>query len=199
MKKGRLSVLALFLFICLTANSHAGMTSWVDKNGVRHYSNTDAPADNTTVRNIEELKHQEEISNVKRKDNKRDGFSVIQMYEEDRKRDREEKELLELQRKNEELDRAIEASKRAKRKKQEQYCREAKDRYDKLRSLGWRKYSASQQEFRDLQDKIIVDSRGRVQRRDLGDGQEKIRKALYERALERQEKEVQKVCTRKGN
>jgi hypothetical protein len=199
MKTSHLSVLALFLFICLTAESHAGMTSWVGKDGVRHYSNTNAPADNATVRNIEELKHREEKSNVKQKDNKRDGFGVLQMYEEDRKIDKEEKELLELQRKNKELDRAIEASRRAKRKKQEQNCRVEKDTYDTLRSLGWRNYPASQQELRDLQDKIINDSRGTVKRRDLGGGQEKIRKELYERALERQEKEVQEACTRKGD
>jgi flagellar basal body-associated protein FliL len=82
MKTGRLSVLALFVFICLAVGSHAGMTSWVGNDGVRHYSNTDAPADNATVRNIEELERQEEKSNIKQKDNERDGFSVLQMYEE---------------------------------------------------------------------------------------------------------------------
>jgi hypothetical protein len=178
---------------------NAGMTSWVDDNGVRHYSNTAAPEDNATFRNLEEIKHQNEISGEKQNDNKRDRFSVIKMYEEDRKRDKEERDLVKLQRYNEEMDRAMEASKRAEQKKQEQYCREAKDRYDKLRSLGWKKYPASQREFTDYQVEIIRESHGRIDKPDLVDGQEKTRRALYKRAVERQEKEVQKACTRKTN
>lgn len=199
MRAGRLSVLVLFFIIHSAVGGYAGMTSWVDESGVRHYSNTAAPENNATVRNHEEIKHQDDVSSEKQEDNKRDRFSVIKLYEEDRKRDEEEKELVEMQRKNDEMDHAMEASKRAEQKKQEQYCREAKDRYSKLRSLGWRKYPASQKEFRDWQCEVIKESHGRIKEPDLRDGQEKTRRALYKRAVERQAKEVQKACARKTN
>jgi hypothetical protein len=199
MKTSRLYLLVLFFIIHSSTGSHAGMTSWVDENGVRHYSNTAAPEGNATARNIEEIKHQNEMSGEKQKGNKRDRFSVIKMYEEDRKRDKEEKDLADWRRYNKELDRSIEASKRAEKKQQEQHCREAKDRYDNLRSLGWRKYAASQREVRDWQYQIINESHGRIKKPPTYDGKEKTRRVLYKMAVERQEKEVQKACARKAN
>lgn len=196
MKAARLFLLLLLLFIYLNVNSYADMTSWLDEDGVRHYSNRAAPDGDTTFENMEEFKHQKEDVVVEQKGNQRNPFSVLQMYEKDRKRDLDEKLLKETRIYHERVKEAIEDSKRENRKRQEELCRKAKKRYDVLRSLGWKDYTASHQEVRRVKDRLILDSHGRVHNSDLDDRQKEVMKMVYNRAVKAQEKEVEKACAR---
>lgn len=114
------SSLILSFLMCFIAVSHADITSWVDKNGVHHYSNTAAPASNTVVKNSEEFKPKEKGFGLRQKDDRRDGFSVLRMYEKEKekrlKEKKEREEKAKIRRHNEEVRRSRDAAKRAEKK-----------------------------------------------------------------------------------
>jgi hypothetical protein len=194
-----LSSLILSFLMCFIAVSHADLTSWVDKNGVRHYSNTTAPASNTTVKNSEEFKPKERGFGPRRKGDRRDGFSVLRMYEKEReehlKEKKEEEKKAEIRRYNEAVKRSRNAAKRAEKKRQAQYCREAERKFDKLRSLGWRNYYYEKRELLSEDQKIEFDSQGNPRMRSLSARDEKAWKRKYDEAVRKQEAKVQRECS----
>lgn len=154
-----------------------------------------ASADNAAVQDMQEFKPNQEKVGARRKNDQRNRFSVLRMYERDRKKYMEEKKEARIRSYNEKVKRSREASARAVKKREAQYCQEAKRKYDKLRSLGWRNYHSEQTKLLDLDRKIWFDSRGQVHMRQLDNRGEKCWKQKYDRGLSRQEAEVQRVCS----
>ena len=83
--------LSVLFFKIFAAKAPAEITSWVDENGVRHFSNTGAPSKNSTVKTAPEKKPDPPISRTRKKPEKKGKPGVLKMYENDRKRDAERK------------------------------------------------------------------------------------------------------------
>jgi hypothetical protein len=185
--------------MCFIAGGHADLTSWVDSNGVRHYSNTAAPANSTTLKNSEEFKPGEKGFGPRRKGDRRDGFSVLRMYEKDREKRLEKKkkaeEEAEIRKHNEEVRRSMRAARRAEKKRQAQHCQEAERKFDKLRSQGWRNYYYEKRKRLSLNQKIEFDRQGNPRMRRQSAKEEKAWKRQYDEAVRSQESRVQRECS----
>jgi hypothetical protein len=193
----RLFVLLLFVFMCFTVHGYSDMTSWVDKNGVRHYSNVNAPTGKATVQDMQEFKSKEGELRVRRKRDQRDRFGVLKIYEEDRiRRQQEKKRMEEMRRQGDEQKRRMEEYKKAARERQAEYCQAAKRKLYKLRKSGWRKYAENQTWNRSVQDRYWFDSEGQPHKRDFSSQEESALKRGYSQAVRKQEQIVKKACAR---
>lgn len=207
----------LFLFMFLGVSSHAAMISWVDKNGVRHYSNVDAPDSGTAIENTNELEAQQERSDEGQEINQRDRFAVLEMHEEERKKDIKDKKQAEIRSYREKVKRLTEASKTDKKpeKEKREYKKNAKKRKKnphatareregkcekmkreirELRSSGWENYRST----RSLQGTCsdhFVGGNGRVYRNNKCiDQKNRYRRAEYEQAIKAKENQYKMFC-----
>jgi hypothetical protein len=212
-----LFMLFLVLFMYPGVSSHAAMVSWVDKNGVRHYSNVAAPDSGTTIENANELEAHQERSDEGREINQRDRFAVLEMYDEEREKDIKEKKQAEIRSYREKIKRISETSKIDKKTEQEkrEYKEKSKDRKKKphasarkrdgkceemkrkireLRSSGWENYGST----RSLQGTCsdhFVGGNGRVYRNNkCVDQKNRYRRAEYEQAIKAKENQYKMFC-----
>ena len=116
----------------LVFEAHTDVVSWVDENGVRHYSNVGGSGSSSDVKKMEEYKSDPSDKGSRHKS--RDGFEVLKMYENDRKK-HHEKEQKALE---EKLKREEEASKKAAEIKMEKMRNEIKKIIEEKRKIDAR-------------------------------------------------------------
>lgn len=194
MYASRLFMIFLFLLMCLDVTCHADMTSWVDENGVRHYSNVAAPANSTTIKNVQEFKSQQEKPGNEHEVDKKDRFGVLKMYKEERRKVLKEKKQAETRAYNEKVKRILEGSKKEKNQRQAQECQAAKEKLEELRGLGWRNYYYFQMRYGVMSDYCRIDRHGVIHLDELDAEGEKTWKANYKRAIRLYEKKVEDAC-----
>lgn len=217
MHAASLFMLFWFLFMCLGVNSHAAMTSWVDKNGVRHYSNVAAPASGTTIENAKEFKAQQEKSGEGREINQRDRFAVLKMYEEERKKDIKEKKQAEIRSYKEKVKRILETSKidkttekekreykkKAKERKKmphdfakerKRSCEEMKRKLRELRSSGWENFKSTRSLQGTCPDRFFIKNSRVYRNKKCIDQDNRYRKAEYEQAIKAKEYQYKMFC-----
>jgi hypothetical protein len=217
MNAASLFMLFWILFMYLGASSHAAMISWVDKKGVRHYSNVAAPDSKTTIENANELEAHQKSSGEGRETNQRDRFAVMEMYEEEKEKDIKEKKQAEIRSYREKVKRLSETSKidkkpekekrennekvksrkkkpRASARERDGKCEEMKRKIRELRSSGWENYRST----RSLQgtcSEHIVGGNGRVYRNNKCIEQKnRYRRAEYEQAIKAKENQYKMFC-----
>jgi hypothetical protein len=194
MYESRLFVFFLFLLMCLSVTCHADMTSWVDENGVRHYSNVAAPADSATIENVQELESQQEKPGNEDEVDNKDRFGVLKMYEEERRKAIKAKKQAETRAYNERVKRVLEASKKKKEQRQAQKCLAAKEKLEELRGIGWRNYYYFQMRYGVMSDSCRIDRHGVIHLDELDAEGERTWKVNYERAVRLHEKKVEDAC-----
>ncbi len=162
------------------------MTSWVDKNGVRHFSNVEGSAEGSQVQEMEEYRSAGGLSGNKKP---RDRFGVLRMYEEDRRKDYEEQN-----RNQNEI-----AKKQAQEKAaalQEKGCNEAKKKLEELRNTGWKNFKTFDADLISCPDRIWTDANGRLQD-NIGECMARKNKArinAYEREMRQRDSIVKCYC-----
>ena len=190
----RVFVLFLFLLLYLGVTCHAEMASWVDENGVRHYSNTVAPANSTTMENVQEFKSRQEKPGNEQKVHKRERFGVLKMYQEEKRKVMKEKKQAEIRAYNKMANGVVGACEKRKKQRQAEKCQAIKEKLEKLRVLGWRKFYYFQLDFGIMSKYCRIDRRGVVHLDELDAEDERTWKAIYERNIKVYEKKVRDAC-----
>jgi hypothetical protein len=194
MVASRVFMLFLFLLLCFGATCHADMASWVDENGVRHYSNVDAPANNTKMENVQEYRPLQEKPGNEQEVDKKDRFGVLKMYEEERRKAIKEKKQAEMRAYEKKTKGILDSIEKRKKQRQAEKCQAAKEKLEKLRGLGWEKFYYLQLDFGIVSDNCRIDRRGVVHLDDLDAEGERTWKAIYERNIRLHEKKVRDAC-----
>lgn len=94
------SITLLFIVFFIIQNGLADIISWVDENGVRHFSNVGGDGEK---QNVEAVKEYNSTLSEERTKSERDRFGVLKMYENDRKKyqEKEKKALIERMKREE--------------------------------------------------------------------------------------------------
>lgn len=194
----RLLILPCLLSLIFVCNGSAEIESWVDQDGVRHFSNVDTSQKSAVVKSVEEFKSSEEGKKPEPKKKKWKSYEEICRADpscneemEKRKRYREYQESKERWR----LKRDQELREKAERKKA-QDCERYRREFEKFRQAGWDKYYPPKYVPIKCPDRTWMDSRGNVydNRAECYSRRRVIRKAAYEKELRRRELLMKKSC-----
>jgi hypothetical protein len=189
--------LGLFSVVLLTFIAtpvcHGQISSWVDENGVRHFSNVETSDESKKGKNIEEYMTSESDEEV---DRTRDRFKILDMYEEEmenkQKQEALEEEMKAAEKKEREQHKAERKAAREKRKE----CSARMKSLDDLRHKKWQDYDTPELALIACPDKRWRGVRGKVydNMKECTERRDKARKIAYEQALRQMEDEVNSLC-----
>lgn len=124
-----IALLAIVFFV--TQNGLTDIISWVDENGVRHFSNVGGGSEK---QDVEAIKEYNSTPSEERTKSERDRFGVLKVYENDRKKYQEKKrKALRKQMKKEEAE-----SKKVVEKRMEKISNEIKKGMEEVRKIDAR-------------------------------------------------------------
>jgi hypothetical protein len=189
----RLFLCASLCTIIFAFPGYAQISSWIDENGVRHFSNVDIPGEHKTVKKMEEYQTD---SSDEEMDRNRDRFQILRMYEEDRENEERKKSLEEEKREAEEKKRnQQEAAEKAAREK-EKSCTESKIKLDDLRHSKWEDFDAPGLSLITCPDRHWKGAHGKVfdNMRECTERRDKALKNAYQHALRQHEQKVENFC-----
>lgn len=175
----------LFLLLCLFSvvsalQISAEINSWVDENGVRHYSNVGTPDPNTVVESAEEYKFAPPPAAPR--------MTSREKYQQDAKRRHKQKrQEWEEQEKERQKKNKRRAAKREEKRNQ-QLCRKSKKRLEKLRQDTWINFS-SRHGIHNCQN--YNDHR---QRRECERKERRLKQHDYRAAVKRAEDSINQTC-----
>lgn len=195
MQTSRIFLYSSLFTIFLILPGYGQISSWTDKNGVRHFSNVETSEEKKTVEVLEEYETKASDEEV---DRNRDRFQILRMYEEDREEKEKQKALEKEMREAEEREKKQqEAEARVAREKREA-CAERKKKLNDLRHTKWENYDAPGLYQIVCPDRRWKGPHGKVfnNMRDCTERRDKARKSAYEQAIHLQEKEVEEFCSR---
>jgi hypothetical protein len=166
--------------------SYADMVSWVDENGIRHYSNIEGSSEAGKSKIVDEYKSQPEN---KKTYNSKERFKVLDIYNKQNEKYREKKEQQQYEW-NQRKAKERAAEKAANR------CADAKDKLEKLRTAGWKNYVAREANSITCPDRVWTNRRGEMQN-NMGPCMARkniARMNAYKRAIHLYEMAVRGAC-----
>lgn len=194
----RLLILSCLLSLAFISNGSAGIESWVDQDGVRHFSNVDTTRKGAGVTSIEEYKSDDTARKPEPKKSSWDDYDSICRQNPGCRQEMEKRERYEeLQESNRRLRLKVEQEAKEKDDKiKKQNCEMLRKQLEKMRQAGWENYSSTTSESISCPDRFWTDSRGFVYdnsaacfaRRNL------IRRRAYERELQYKENQLKRSC-----
>ena len=172
---------------------HGQISSWIDENGVRHFSNVETSQEKKKIRTQDEYMTDEEDEQV---DRNRDRFEVLRMYKQDREKEKEQEALKEEKRADEEKERKLRAAEAKAAREKREACAERKAKLDDLRHLQWEEYNSSDLAQFACPDRRWKGARGKVydNMQECTERRDKARKIAYEQAVRKLEDEVKSFC-----
>ena len=158
----RLLFLSCLLSLAFIANGSAGIESWVDQDGVRHFSNVDTTRTGAGVTSIEEYKSDDTAKEPEPKKSSWDDYDRICRQDPSCRQEMEKRERYdELQESNRRLRlKAEQAAKEQNDKIHKQTCDMLRKQLEKMRQAGWENYTSPTWVPPSCPYRVWTDSRG---------------------------------------
>jgi molecular chaperone DnaK (HSP70) len=189
----RLFLCAILITMAIAPSGVAQITSWTDKNGVRHFSNVETSGEKKAVKKMKEYKTNASDEEV---EHNRDRFQILQMYEEDREKEEKKKALEQKMKEAEEKEKKKqEAADKAARERRKA-CMEHKKELNDLQHTGWEDYDAADVSPAYCPDKRWRGAHGRWfdNMDECTERRNQSLKNAYQKAMRQQEEQVKKNC-----
>jgi hypothetical protein len=188
--------LCVFLSLIISQTS-AEMHSWVDENGVRHFSNSGGPADNANTQIMEEYKPDPAAidTGVTRKESRRS--EIMRRYKENVAREKAKMDKI-LEKEKQEYDKKVEKRKKMLddiARERQKSCQEMKRKLVALQRSGWRNFTSSRAQQTACPDRQWVQN-GRVYNNngECISRRNRYQKAEYEQAVRAKEYQYKMFC-----
>lgn len=194
MKTSRLLFLVLLCTIIFVFPGHGQISSWVDEDGVRHFSNVDTSEEDVSVKKMEEYKTNASDEEI---DRNRDRFKILRMFEDDRKNEEKQKSLEQELKETEEKEKEEREAAEKLARERKRACAKHMKKLNDLRHSKWEDYDAPHLSSVSCPDKHWKGARGKVfdNMKECTERQDRARKNAYERAIRRQEEEAETLCS----
>lgn len=194
----RILLLSSLLSMAFMANLHADIVSWVDSNGVRHFSNVDASQKNDAVKSVEEYKPDNTARNPEPKSRTHNPYKVINgqdsFYQKEIERQKQSEEIS-AQKERLRTKREREANEKAARDRS-QNCNKAKKELERLKQAGWKSYNSPSVIQVSCPDRVWTDGRGIVRdnMRECTARRNQARINAYEQDIGQKEYRIKMFC-----